>query len=89
LAGARSDVIVRISEGAKTRDITGGLPRVAELFEARKPKDQPSSRTMAGIDRFGKRHKNKRRVIVTAEGRARLSDRYLIPKWQAHRCPGR
>src|SRR5207253_7542111 len=59
------DVITRIpTESAKTRDITGGLPRVAELFEARKPKDAAIIAEASGTIRFGKDYKNKRRIII-------------------------
>ena len=59
------DVLARIpTEGAKTRDITGGLPRVAELFEARKPKEAAVLAETDGFVEFGKDYKNKRRVIV-------------------------
>ena len=76
------DIIARIPrESAKTRDITGGLPRVAELFEARKPKDHAIMSEIAGRVEFGKDYKNKRRIVVTplegSEGEAR---EYLIPK---------
>ena len=55
------DVLARIPlEGSKTRDITGGLPRVAELFEARKPKDFAIISDIAGRVEFGKDYKNKR-----------------------------
>ncbi|MBN8966940.1 MAG: DNA-directed RNA polymerase subunit beta', partial [Rhizobiales bacterium] len=57
------DILARIStESAKTRDITGGLPRVAELFEARKPKDAAIIAEIAGTIRFGRDYKNKRRI---------------------------
>jgi DNA-directed RNA polymerase subunit beta' len=75
------DVIARIStEGAKTRDITGGLPRVAELFEARKPKDAAIIAEIAGTIRFGRDYKNKRRIIIdpTEEGLEPIE--ILIPK---------
>src|SRR4029077_2678279 len=56
------DVIARIpTESAKTRDITGGLPRVAELFEARRPKEAAVIAEASGTIRFGKDYKNKRR----------------------------
>src|SRR4029079_18878230 len=59
------DVIARIpTESAKTRDITGGLPRVAELFEARKPKDSAVIAEMSGTVQFGKDYKNKRRLSI-------------------------
>jgi DNA-directed RNA polymerase subunit beta' len=65
------DVLARIPpEGAKTRDITGGLPRVAELFEARKPKDSRDHRRDRGRVEFGKDYKNKRRIIDRAGGEA-------------------
>ena len=59
------DVIARIPrEGAKTKDITGGLPRVAELFEARRPKDHAIIAEVDGYVRFGKDYKNKRRISI-------------------------
>ena len=59
------DVIARIpTESAKTRDITGGLPRVAELFEARRPKDAAVIAEISGTVRFGKDYKNKRRITI-------------------------
>jgi len=75
------DVIARIpQESSKTRDITGGLPRVAELFEARKPKEPAILAEISGIISFGKETKGKRRLVITPnEG-----DHYeeLIPKWR-------
>ncbi len=73
------DVIAKVPrESQKTKDITGGLPRVAELFEARKPKDHAVVTEIDGIVSFGKDTKGKRKVIVTPEvGDAR---EYLIPK---------
>src|SRR5262249_56235108 len=57
------DILARIStESAKTRDITGGLPRVAELFEARRPKDAAIIAEIAGTIRFAPPHKNKHRI---------------------------
>ena len=59
------DVLARIPrESSKTRDITGGLPRVAELFEARKPKDYAIISEIEGRVEFGKDYKTKRRIIV-------------------------
>ncbi len=75
------DIIARIpQESSKTRDITGGLPRVADLFEARKPKDSAILAERSGTVSFGKETKGKRRLIITAEG----ADKYeeLIPKWR-------
>ena len=58
-------MIARIpTESAKTRDITGGLPRVAELFEARRPKDAAIIAETDGTIQFGKDYKNKRRIII-------------------------
>jgi DNA-directed RNA polymerase subunit beta' len=75
------DVIARIpQESSKTRDITGGLPRVADLFEARKPKDSAILAERSGTVSFGKETKGKRRLIITNEA----TDKYeeLIPKWR-------
>jgi DNA-directed RNA polymerase subunit beta' len=75
------DVLARIPrEGSKTRDITGGLPRVAELFEARRPKDFAIISDGPGRIEFGKDYKNKRRLLVVpAEGQGEQVE-YLIPK---------
>ena len=75
------EVLARIpQETSKTRDITGGLPRVADLFEARKPKDSAILAERSGTVSFGKETKGKRRLIITNEG----TDKYeeLIPKWR-------
>jgi DNA-directed RNA polymerase subunit beta' len=75
------DVIARIPrEGAKTKDITGGLPRVAELFEARRPKDHAIIAEISGHVRFGKDFKNKRRITIepTEEGLDPVE--YMVPK---------
>jgi DNA-directed RNA polymerase subunit beta' len=77
------DVLARIpTEGAKTRDITGGLPRVAELFEARKPKDHAIISESDGYVEFGRDFKNKRRIIVRPRSETSDADpvEYLIPK---------
>ena len=82
------DVIARIpQEGSKTRDITGGLPRVADLFEARKPKEPAILAEISGTISFGKETKGKRRLIITpADGVNPIdgSSHYevLIPKWR-------
>jgi len=75
------DVLARIPrESAKTRDITGGLPRVAELFEARKPKDFAIIAESVGRVEFGKDYKNKRRIIVVPiDGKGEPTE-YLVPK---------
>ena len=75
------DVLARIPlESAKTRDITGGLPRVAELFEARRPKDHAIIAEIDGTVRFGKDYKNKRRIIIEPHDEALDPIEYLIPK---------
>ncbi|HKP26418.1 MAG TPA: DNA-directed RNA polymerase subunit beta', partial [Dongiaceae bacterium] len=75
------DVLARIPrEGTKTRDITGGLPRVAELFEARKPKDFAIISEIPGRIEFGKDYKTKRRIVVVPEDASEESREYLIPK---------
>ncbi len=75
------DVIARIPrEGAKTKDITGGLPRVAELFEARRPKDHAIIAQIDGYVKFGKDYKNKLRLsIEPPEGEGEPIE-YLVPK---------
>jgi DNA-directed RNA polymerase subunit beta' len=75
------DVIARVpTESAKTRDITGGLPRVAELFEARRPKESAIIAEASGTVRFGKDYKNKRRVIIESNVKDEEPSEYLIPK---------
>jgi DNA-directed RNA polymerase subunit beta' len=75
------DVITRISiNSAKTRDITGGLPRVAELFEARRPKDHAIIAEISGVIRFGKDFKNKQRVSIEPAEEGAEAAEYLIPK---------
>jgi DNA-directed RNA polymerase subunit beta' len=75
------DVIARIpTESAKTRDITGGLPRVAELFEARRPKEAAVIAEISGTIRFGRDYKNKRRITIEPTGKAEEAREYLIPK---------
>lgn len=75
------DVLARIPrESAKTRDITGGLPRVAELFEARKPKDFAIIAESDGRVEFGKDYKNKRRIIVAPTDEKGEPTEYLVPK---------
>ncbi len=76
-----ADVIARIpQESSKTRDITGGLPRVADLFEARKPKDPAIMAEYTGTVSFGKETKGKRRLVITDD--AGDSHEELIPKWR-------
>src|SRR5213078_2450424 len=74
------EVLARVSrEAAKTRDITGGLPRVAELFEARKPKENAIIAKVSGRIAFGKDYKAKRKIaIIPDEGGEPVE--YLVPK---------
>jgi len=76
------DIVARIpQESSKTRDITGGLPRVADLFEARKPKDPAILAEISGTVSYGRETKGKRRLVITpTDG----SDAFelLIPKWR-------
>jgi DNA-directed RNA polymerase subunit beta' len=75
------DVIARIPrEGARTKDITGGLPRVAELFEARRPKDHAIIAESDGYVRFGKDYKNKRRITIEPVDDTLSSVEYMVPK---------
>jgi DNA-directed RNA polymerase subunit beta' len=75
------DVLARIpQESSKTRDITGGLPRVADLFEARKPKEPAILAEVSGSIGFGKETKGKKRLVITPKD----GDPYeeMIPKWR-------
>ena len=73
------DVLARVTlEGARQSDITGGLPRVAELFEARRPKDHAIIAEMTGVVRFLRDYKNKRRIAIEPEDGEAVE--YLIPK---------
>ncbi len=75
------DIIARIPrETSKTRDITGGLPRVAELFEARMPKDFAVISEIDGYIEFGKDYKSKRRIAVRPANADEETQEYLIPK---------
>ena len=75
------DVIARIpQETSKTRDITGGLPRVADLFEARRPKDSAVLAEISGVVSFGKETKGKRRLLITSTTGDVHEE--LIPKWR-------
>jgi DNA-directed RNA polymerase subunit beta' len=75
------DVVARIPrESSKTRDITGGLPRVAELFEARRPKDYAIISGTEGRIEFGKDYKTKRRIVVVPDDETIDPTEYLIPK---------
>ncbi|MCX7345543.1 MAG: DNA-directed RNA polymerase subunit beta', partial [Alphaproteobacteria bacterium] len=75
------DILARIPlESAKTRDITGGLPRVAELFEARRPKDHAIIAEISGRVEFGRDYKNKRRIRIVPLDDTGEAVEYLIPK---------
>ncbi|MGJ8598041.1 DNA-directed RNA polymerase subunit beta' [Sulfitobacter sp.] len=75
------DVIARIPrEGSKTKDITGGLPRVAELFEARRPKDHAIIAEIDGYVRYGKDYKNKRRIAIESSEDPDFKVEYMVPK---------
>ncbi|MBW7837874.1 MAG: DNA-directed RNA polymerase subunit beta' [Sphingomonadales bacterium] len=75
------DVVARIPrEAAKTRDITGGLPRVAELFEARRPKDHAVIAEVDGTIEFGRDYKSKRRIVIRPADDSKEPVEYLIPK---------
>jgi DNA-directed RNA polymerase subunit beta' len=74
-------VLARVpQEGHKTRDITGGLPRVADLFEARTPKDAAILAEISGTVSYGKETKGKRRIIIS--GKDDVAHEELIPKWR-------
>ena len=76
------DVIGRVpQESSRTRDITGGLPRVADLFEARKPKEHAILAEISGVVSFGKETKGKNRLIITPDDGTEIHEE-LIPKWR-------
>ena len=75
------EVVARIPrEGAKTKDITGGLPRVAELFEARRPKDHAIIAEIDGYVKFGRDFKNKRRITIVPTDESLEPVEYMVPK---------
>ncbi len=75
------DVLARIpTASAKTGDITGGLPRVAELFEARRPKDHAIISEVTGTVEFGKDYKNKQRITIKPDDESEEAVEYLIPR---------
>jgi DNA-directed RNA polymerase subunit beta' len=75
------DVIARIpKESTKTKDITGGLPKVVELFEARKPKDHSLISEISGYVEFGKDYKSKRRIIIRPESNDDEAVEYFVPR---------
>ena len=75
------DVLARIpTASAKSGDITGGLPRVAELFEARRPKDHAILAEISGTVEFGKDYKNKQRIHIRPDDETKESVEYLIPR---------
>ncbi len=75
------DTVARIPQVTKTRDITGGLPRVADLFEARKPKDPAILAEITGLVSFGKETKGKKRLVITPTDGGEVYET-LIPKWR-------
>ena len=76
---AQGDILARIPrETGKTKDITGGLPRVVEVFEARRPKDAAIISEIDGRVEFGKDYKSKRRIFIVGEDDTRVE--YIIPK---------
>ena len=76
------DVIARLpQESSKSRDIVGGLPRVADLFEARRPKDPAILAEITGFISFGKETKGKRRVLITAQDGSMVHEE-MVPKWR-------
>ncbi|MFN3313674.1 MAG: DNA-directed RNA polymerase subunit beta', partial [Hyphomonas sp.] len=75
------DILARVTTGgAKTKDITGGLPRVAELFEARRPKDHAIIADVDGRVEYGRDYKNKRKVTIVPIEEGREPVDYLVPK---------
>ncbi|MDC3084929.1 DNA-directed RNA polymerase subunit beta', partial [Gammaproteobacteria bacterium] len=75
------DVLARVpTESAKTKDITGGLPRVAELFEARRPKDHAIIAEISGTVEFGNDFKNKRKIRIIADDESDQICEYMVPK---------
>ena len=75
------DILARIPrEGGRSKDITGGLPRVAELFEARRPKDHAIIAEIDGYVRFGKDYKNKRRIAIEPADDSMDNVEYMVPK---------
>ena len=75
------DILARIPrEGGRSKDITGGLPRVAELFEARRPKDHAIIAEIDGHVRFGKDYKNKRRIAIEPADETLEKVEYMVPK---------
>ena len=77
----RGDFIARVpKESSKTKDITGGLPRVAELFEARKPKDHAIIAEISGKIEFGKDYKMKRKILIRSEDKETEPVEYVISK---------
>ncbi len=77
----RGDFIARVpKESSKTKDITGGLPRVAELFEARKPKDHSIIAEISGKIEFGKDYKMKRKILIRSDDKSLEPVEYVISK---------
>ena len=84
------DVIARVPrETSKTRDITGGLPRVAELFEARRPKDAAVIAEVDGNIEFGKDYKTKKRIILNPTDKSLEPVEYMVTKGSSYGGCGR
>ncbi|MCV2528226.1 MAG: DNA-directed RNA polymerase subunit beta' [Candidatus Lightella neohaematopini] len=79
----KGDVLAKVPQATiSTKDITGGLPRVADLFEARRPKEPAILAEISGIISFGKETKGKRRLIITSTNDNKYEHEEMIPKWR-------
>ncbi|MCV2525884.1 MAG: DNA-directed RNA polymerase subunit beta' [Candidatus Lightella neohaematopini] len=79
----KGDILAKVPQATiSTKDITGGLPRVADLFEARRPKESAILAEISGIISFGKETKGKRRLIITSTNNNNCEHEEMIPKWR-------
>ncbi|MCV2500125.1 MAG: DNA-directed RNA polymerase subunit beta' [Candidatus Lightella neohaematopini] len=79
----KGDILAKVPQATiSTKDITGGLPRVADLFEARRPKESAILAEISGIVSFGKETKGKRRLIITSTNNSKFEHEEMIPKWR-------
>ncbi|MCV2518822.1 MAG: DNA-directed RNA polymerase subunit beta' [Candidatus Lightella neohaematopini] len=79
----KGDILAKVPQATiSTKDITGGLPRVADLFEARRPKESAILAEISGIISFGKETKGKRRLIITSTNDEKYEHEEMIPKWR-------